>query len=272
MSSSDTEDRRTSKELVEVALQGDEEDELAWAAIRELQRRGTQEVLWAAQQLLSSMSPKERGRGADILGQLGVTKWTFPRECVDSLLERLAVEHEPTVLNSIAVALGHLGDERAVQPLVALMNHPDPDVRYGVVFGLMGHPHSEAVAALIKLSDDPDEEVRNWATFGLGSQLEEVDTPEIRDALVRRLDDAVAEVRGEALVGLSRRRDARVVGPLRRELESKNVIILAVEAAEALGDRSMLPLLEKLRDSPGEADSHFMNVLTDAIAALARLG
>ena len=268
MNPPDRDDRRTSEELVAAALQGGEEDEAAWAAIRELHRRGTLEILRIGQNLLNSKSAKERGRGADILAQLGSPERTFRTECVESLLQRLALEHEPAVLNSIAVALGHLGDARAVPQLVLLKSHADPEVRYGVVHGLLGHVAPAAVEALIQLSGDSDEEVRNWATFGLGSQIEEVDTPELRDALARRLDDEIDEVRGEALVGLARRKDGRVVGPLRRELERGNVVVLAVEAAEALGDRSLLPLLVQLRDAPGQTDAYFLKVLSDAISAL----
>ena len=54
--------------------------------------------------------------------------------------------------------------------------------------GMLGHDSPAAVESLILLSADPDEDIRNWATFGLGSQAEGVDTPELREALVRRLD------------------------------------------------------------------------------------
>jgi hypothetical protein len=62
----------------------------------------------------------------------------------------------------------------------------------------------------------------NWATFGLGSQIE-VNTKEIRDALFKRLGEEDDEIRGEALVGLSIRKDKRVLGPLLKELTSKTL-------------------------------------------------
>lgn len=130
-------------------------------------------------------------------------------------------------------------------------------------------PHSapDSVSALIELSADADEDVRNWATFGLGS-MDSVDTPLLREALVRRLNDTNAEIRGEALVGLAQRKDPRVVEPLRRELAVEDVGLLAVEAAESLGDPSLLPLLQARRDRAGDATDYFRGRLNDAIRLL----
>lgn len=261
-------DTRTTEELVAGALQGGQDDEQAWEAIRELQRRGTRDILDAAQELLRSPLAKERGRGADILAQLGTPVRTFPAECVDALVSALRREADPGVLNSIAVALGHLDDERAVSVLVPLAGHSDPAVRSGVVFGLLGHSNEEAVDALIRLTSDPDEDIRNWATFGLGSQVEEVDTPELREALVRRLSDDNAEVRGEALIGLAKRKDSRVVDALRRELSGGNVDVCAIEAAKLLNETSLLPLLKHLHAMQGEADPGFEAAVVDAIKTL----
>lgn len=190
-------------------------------------------------------------------------------KCADVMLEQLARERDPLVLRSIGAAFGHLQDARAVAPLVALVDHPDEEVRHGVVMGLLGHPDPAAVNALIQLSGDVDDDVRKWATFGLGSQLEDVDTPALREALVQRLQDRDVEARGEALVGLARRKDGRVLDLLRRELAGPDVIVLTLEAAEALGDPSLLPLLVQLRNSPGTVDSYFVQVLDAAITALA---
>src|SRR4029077_14951716 len=104
------------------------------------------------------------------------------------------------------------------------------DVRYGVVFALMGHEDRQALETLAELTRDPEAHVRDWATFALGSQAE-ADTPELREALVSRLADEDDDTRGEALVGLARRGDWRVLTALRRELESGSVGSLAVEAA-----------------------------------------
>jgi HEAT repeat protein len=96
------------------------------------------------------------------------------------------------------------------------------------------------------LSQDLDARVRDWSTFGLGTQLE-VDTPEILAALLARVEDIDADTRAEALAGLAKRRDLRVVVPLRRALESGTVGSLEVEAAGELGSGQLLDALEKLR-------------------------
>jgi HEAT repeat protein len=151
-----------------------------------------------------------------------------------------------------------------VPGLVKLKAHPRAEVRFGVVQGLSDQESPEAVAALIELSDDPDENVRNWATFNLGTQLES-DTPALREALVRRLSDSQEEIRGEALVGLARRKDPRVLEPLVAALHASNVLVLVVEAAELLEDPRLLPVLLELRERPGEADDYFRHVLDKVI-------
>lgn len=58
----------------------------------------------------------------------------------------------------------------------------------------------------MELTQDTDEDVRDWATFGLGV-FGQLDSPEIREALVTRLSDTNADVRAEALAGLAARKE-----------------------------------------------------------------
>ena len=62
--------------------------------------------------------------------------------------------------------------------------------------------HPEGVSILLKLMEDSNEVVRDWATFALGSSdaeegraLHYVDSPEIRAAFRRRLEDSCEEAR-----------------------------------------------------------------------------
>ena len=239
-------DSRTTEELIKLALTEADED-TAWAAVVILHLRGNCEVFEAAQKLCASNNPKERKLGVDILGQLGVPKRTFLDESLAILFKLLDSEKDNDVLYAIGVALGHIGDSRAIEPLVKLKNHPSADVRLGVVFGISCQEKAVAISTLIELSSDEDEDVRNWATFGLGSQID-TDTVEIREALFQRLVDEDHEIRSEALVGLAIRQDERVVEPLIKELSSDSVGILAVEAAKEIGDARLFSVLLQLKE------------------------
>jgi HEAT repeat protein len=204
-------DDRSPAELTRYALT-EQDEHAAWEPVRVLHFRGTAEVLAHAQTLCMSPRANERRLGANILGQLGVPDRTFPEECFLSLAAMLSNEGCPQVLEAIAVAYGHLHDPRAIKLLVPFVTHPDAGVRLGVVHGISRHNDDLAMKALIKLSKDQDHEVRNWATFGLGSMID-IDTAEIREALFARITDSNDDARGEALVGLSRRKDPRARCP-----------------------------------------------------------
>ncbi|AKF85336.1 hypothetical protein MFUL124B02_11380 [Myxococcus fulvus 124B02] len=259
-------DARSIEELIQVALEGDEDDERAWEAIRVLHARGTRDVLDAALRLLGASSAKARGRGADILGQLGAGNPVFRTERGDALVDLLRRERAPEVLLSAGVALSHLVEPRALAELVALAGHPSAEARYGAAHGLAVLDAPEAVEALIRLSADEDRDVRDWATFGLGTMMEARDTPELRDALVARLGDEDPEIVGEALVGLATRKDPRAVELVRAALKGETVMVYALEAAASLGDPSFHPLLLALRDASGPTDGYFWSVLENVIS------
>ncbi|NJN13707.1 MAG: hypothetical protein HC815_39805 [Richelia sp. RM1_1_1] len=231
-------DSRSTKEIIELAALEKDKDNY-WNLVRILHWRGSNEEFVAASRLCESQSSKKRSLGVDILAQLGIPQRTFPQQSGDILLKLLSSEENSDVLASIGFAFGHLNDSRSILPLVKLKNSSNANVRYGVVFGLISQEDELAIQALIELSSDED--VRNWATFGLGSQLE-IDTQAIRDVLFARIisetgdSDTIAEIRGEALVGLAVRKDERVINPLIAELKSECVGMLAVEAAKVIGD------------------------------------
>ncbi|CAM4506866.1 HEAT repeat domain-containing protein [Corallococcus exiguus] len=263
-------------ELFARTLQGGEEDEGAWRAIWQLHYRGGEEVFQRAAAWLQSPSPKERGRGANVLSQLDFRHRSRERiaRFLDALLPALAKEQDAAALVAMTAALGHLGaDRRGLPALLSLREHPNAQVRFGVVMGLSRFRDAQALQALIQLSRDADDAVREWATFALGSQAREMDTPELREALVDRLSEAHVKIRGEALLGLALCKDARVLEPLRRVLEGPVVTTLDVEAAQALEDVSLLPLLLGHREACDEEDDdpEFRAALFEAIHVLESL-
>ncbi|QLE59694.1 HEAT repeat domain-containing protein [Nostoc sp. TCL26-01] len=244
-------DSRSTTKIIQLA--SDEEDKDSyWDLVWILRARGSDEEFAAASRLCQSQSSKQRSLGVDILAILGIPQRTYTQKCGDILLKLLPSEENSNVLASIGFAFGHLNDSRCVLPLIKLKNHPDTDVRLGVVFGLAGQEDELAIKALIDLSADDEEDIRNWAIFNLGSQIT-TNTPAIRDALFQRLiletgeDDTIAEIRGEALLGLAIREDERVINPLIAELESGCVGRLSVEAAKEMGDTRLYPALIDLQ-------------------------
>ena len=250
-------DPRATSDVISAALAADED--ARWDLVVLLHFRATLDVLQAARELCVSECAEERILGADILGQLGVPDNAFPDESLAALLSMLDTEQDPDVLGNVCVALGHLHDARAVEKVVPLKDHTDANVRFHLAFALQGQTDELAVQTLIGLSEDEDSDVRDWATFSLGTQLDE-DSPAIREALHKRLTDSDDTARGEAMLGLARRKDERVVPFLLKELSPEQMgrleerPDLPLEAAEKLADARLLPALLQLRGSGWKDD------------------
>lgn len=212
-------DPRSTQELIDQALEklGDDEDQEHWKAITVLHVKGSHEILLAAQELCSSDDPSKRGLGATVLGQLGAPEHTYPDECVTTLIAMLERETDIEALADILIACGHLHDKRSIEPVSRFSNHPDAHVRFAVVFGLLCIEDDRAIEVLLRLMEDTDVDTRDWATFAIGTQID-TDTPEIRAALFKNLDDEDEVVRFEALAGLARRRDTHILSRLVDEL------------------------------------------------------
>jgi HEAT repeat protein len=242
--------RRPTDELISFALShppGDEPDDPYWEAVVALHERGTREVFDAATRLLTSPCPTERVLGVDIHAQLGYRQdKPFAAESVKLLTWLLETEEDPNVIHAALIAFGHLNREECIPTAVRFADHPDPDIRYGVAFGLAGLEDDRAVNALIRLTNDTDVTVRDWATFDLASQTD-WDTPELRAALWARVTDPDDITRGEALKGLASRKDPRALDAVLAELTGSDPHENAVEAAEILADPRLVPALERLR-------------------------
>ncbi len=222
-----------------------------WTYVSALHGRGDREVMARAMEFLGSENADDRSLGADILGQLGAPAKPFFEERLSTLRELLERERDAEVLASGATALGHLRDKRGLDALLRLAHHSAAEVRFSLAFALpscLGEPEDErGIQTLIELSNDEDEDVRDWAVFGLGSQVD-TDSIAVREALYRRIDDVHEDTRDEALVGLARRGDERVVEPLLGRLRSESVGKLAVEAAMEIGDERLHDALVSLRE------------------------
>lgn len=118
---------------------------------------------------------------------------------------------------------------------------------------------------LIAMTRDADTANRDWATLLLSQT--EIDTPEVRAALLERLGDTDAIVRAEALVGLVQR-DRELALPLvAAELQGNDCNGVLIEAAEALADPTLLPSLMVWWADRADPPDWIDEALADAIAA-----
>jgi HEAT repeat protein len=213
--------------------------------------RTSHDVVEVAERFAESPDPDARRIAACVLGRGGYEDAALPEETAAILLRMLENEHVSDVLAAVCTCLGYRRESRAVPMLIKLINHPTAIVRQGVANGFLCQEGEEAIKALITLSTDEDDDVRDWATFGIGSMVD-FDTPELREALLSRMSDQHRDTRGEALLGLAKRKDERVMGPLLLEIDSQSVGSLALEAAAEMANPALCPALLRLRAEIGE--------------------
>jgi hypothetical protein len=259
-------DPRSSEELVAACRAAWARQEYDCNAFAPLHFRGGELEFQLGKKLTECADAPDREIGARILGQLGGEKQSFLEESMPFLLS-LLLDPEPDVVAQAVWALGHLRDDRAVDPMIALAGHPSAGVRYAVASSLPGASldsplEPRAAAALVPLCADGDFNTRNWAMFGLG-QMHEQDTPAIRDALVQGSCDDDPEIRGEALVGLAMRKLPGAVYRISRDLDGEILYVLTLETARELADPALLPALHRWRSEQYLPDATALQVELD---------
>ncbi|PYQ50923.1 MAG: hypothetical protein DMF78_14445 [Acidobacteria bacterium] len=187
----------------------------------------------------------------------------FVEEAVRTFQESAA--DDPRVRRYLALALGRLGDRRAVPALLQAAKdsaadgaHADPETQIYAVWALGAIADPEALPALVDLGRSEDGGVRKTAVHALGSFPGEAS----RAALVKALDDTVEDVRWNAAVALARRRDAAATPVLLEMLDRAHLgavagmtedqrvdtLLQAVEAAAVVPDARLRDALARLRD------------------------
>lgn len=243
-----TDEGQTFEALVALAREAGDGDAY-WDIIWILAHRGDQKTL---EQTLDLTRGDAFGRSfsASVLGRLGVPQRFSSPEVIGRLLEMITVETDNDVISALVSALGHQENEdRIPVALKRFLHHPDADIRWHLAVGLGGYETMRAIEMLIELSRDPEEKVRDWATFGLGTQCD-LDTPEIRAALVERLDDEDEDTRAEAIFGLAKRKDRRAVDAVLKEFDAGSSGALLFQAISETPDYRLLPALREMAASP----------------------
>lgn len=237
-------DPRPTDELFRIALSEPDLD-VRWRAVQALHWRSGRDVFERAAALCAGTRPIERMTGADVLAQLGMPEHEFPDEAIAVLSRLLVAETDAAVVASALSAFGHLGGPPDLPAVAPLKDHPDASVRHSLAYALGFLEEPLAVETLIALTRDEEANVRDWATFGLGQG--DADSPGLRDALAERLRDEDDEVRAEAIAGLARRHDTRVLDALVDALRAREATPQIFEACEAMADVRLVPELLYLR-------------------------
>ena len=221
-----------------IQLAGDErtrDSDEYWDVVRLLHRRPERAVFERAVACCTAPTAVERLVGADVLAQIGPVEpggsRPFTHDTVP-VLRGLLGDHSDAVVAAALHALGH-HQYLSIEDVRPFVHHSSQAVREALAHALTGHDESDAIALLLELMTDADDTVRDWATFAIGSQCG-ADGLHVRHALTERLADSSEEIRGEAMVGLARRRDASVVDDVARALNSPMPGQLVFDAAEEL--------------------------------------
>lgn len=220
--------------------------------------RGDAETFAAAKNWCASTDVRERELAADLLNQFGksVPNFESGREIFLSadqtvpLLEKLVDDPEAPVIASAVHGLGWHSVYDIILARPSLFEHSSSNVRFAVACSLAGSESKAAIDILIALSGDEDDDVRDRANWAL--QGSNIDTPEIREALVRNLSDGQTVTRCEAMAGLARRKDARVIPHIKKELAADSVFYIAIEAAGHMASADLAKSLEDLRSRSDE--------------------
>ena len=249
-----------------------------WDAIAVLHDRGSPALLARILTLVRSPSARRRALGLDIAAQLrepgsihDYERVPYAAEATEAMLVAALDDPHLAVRQSAIVGLGHRPVKAALPALLAHARHADPRIRFALAHALGSYADPEATAASMQLASDSDDGVRDWATFDIGT-LRDADDEAIRALLWKNAHDPNRDVRGEAVVGLARRSDPRVIGLLKDRLLDDDCRVYELEAAEEMPRAELLEPLQRLRadaERTRDLDPYWYRHLLEAIDACA---
>jgi HEAT repeat protein len=179
-----------------------EDDDTRLGSLIALAGRPTRSVVDRCLAMCRSSDPHERTVGLRVLRELkhqlveDKLLWD-PIEPI--LLEMISTESDPDVLQWVILCIGnHTPGPAALPAVLQHVDHEDEWVRYAVAASLPcvadhEHPQTEAIDALLRLSEDADADVRAYALMGLVMDLGLA--AEIRATLEAHLEDPDEKIR-----------------------------------------------------------------------------
>ncbi|WP_426263958.1 HEAT repeat domain-containing protein [Sphingomonas sp. PWP1-2] len=145
--------------------------------------------------------------------------------------------------------------------------HPSSDFLIQVLneeAPLTGSEYADAnLSKVIGFIADEDAANRDWAAFILGNL--DLDTPEIRSALIAFANDQSERVRAEAIRGLAQRDRTLALPYVRSALANPSATVNIFEAAAIVADPTLVAPLKAFTGSSD--DEWFDELVSEAIAA-----
>lgn len=189
--------------------------------------------------------PAPRAAGPEVRRSSRVDRLAADRD-VAGLLEALT-DPDLDVRKQAVAALGDLGDERAVEPLLAALEDPALEAGAEAALGRLGAP---AVGPLVRLIHEKGRTTR------ASGALRRIDDERAVEPLLAALGDDDPAVRAGAACALGRTGSPEAVEALCDALEDPDPLV-AVWSAEALariGDqRAVAPLVNRLKTHVSDA-------------------
>lgn len=219
------------------------------SSARVLQLRGGQDAVRLAIEFCSDKNYIRRDIGAFILGQIKICK-----KCEDNvfnILNNMTLNDKSACVRATAIEStaqrckkNPIYSPKIVEQSQITAFDKSTNVRRATAFAISVINDKATIPLLINLLKDPNGDVRNWAAFAIN--INKYDNSDIRDCFVEMLQDKNEEVRIEAIIGLSYRKDKRVLSVLCDELKKNTVYDDIIEAAGELGDKTLLPVLDTM--------------------------
>ena len=226
------------KPLREAALKGLGAlgDKRALAPVIKFLKDPSRSIREIAMQVILDIS-KKNPRDNEVIT---IIKENIDREISDYLLQSLKREKAQIKLASVRL-LGWVGDERAVEPLVNLLQ--EDELQEDIMEALLILGRGGVIHALIPFLDSPDNIIRRCISHLLG----EIGDSNAVEALIKSLSDEDGHVRGNSMIALGKIKDRRAITPLMDFLndEYDDVQESAVTAIVEIGAEveQLLPML-----------------------------
>ena len=201
----------------------DKQEEVRIEVIQTLGEIGDERAVKPLVYALIDESLVVREKGASALGKLGRP------EAEEALISALNSNTNLSIMCAIIEALGQIGDTRAVEPLIAFLNHKEAKIRECTAASLGKLRDTRAVESLIAALNDEQERVRWYAADSLGK----IGDPVCVDSLIKLLSDTNARVRESAVTALGQIGNQQAIESVVKALQDVDKRV-AEQAAESL--------------------------------------